>query len=56
MSSLALWGQSMGAAAATYYQGLAAREPSLWPAPDAVVLDSPYSDFAELAGRGPCGN
>ncbi|KAJ8609641.1 hypothetical protein CTAYLR_006288 [Chrysophaeum taylorii] len=44
--SVALWGQSMGAAAAIYYQGIAEQD---WPRLDAVVLDSPYSDFSQLA-------
>jgi pimeloyl-ACP methyl ester carboxylesterase len=49
VSALALWGQSMGAAAALYYQGFAASEEGVWPALACVVLDSPYSDFSALA-------
>lgn len=64
VSSIAVWGQSMGAAAALYYQGLAASattedddddprdrvaEVSTWPKLDAIVLDSPYNDFQQLA-------
>ena len=46
VSEVALWGQSMGAAAALYYQALAhdaAKRGSgaRWPRPSAVVLDSP---------------
>ena len=53
----------MGAAASIYYQGLAAGEAPVresessekqlphWPAVDAVVLDSPYTDFSQLARR-----
>lgn len=62
VSSLAVWGQSMGAAAAIYYQGLSSLDEGVeteydeevdeerrWPVIDAVVLDSPYSDFQQLA-------
>lgn len=64
VSAVAVWGQSMGAAAIIYYQGLAAKELShqgvdlktetsprlsTWPTLDAVVLDSPYADFRQLA-------
>lgn len=64
VSAVAVWGQSMGAAAIIYYQGLAAKELShrgndtrtkttshlsAWPTLDAVILDSPYADFRQLA-------
>ena len=51
VSALALWGQSMGAAAALYYQGFASTESGVWPSLSCVVLDSPYSDFTELAAH-----
>ena len=41
----------MGAAAALYYQGFAAQEAGVWPSLSCVVLDSPYSDFTELAAH-----
>ncbi|KAJ8599802.1 hypothetical protein CTAYLR_003990 [Chrysophaeum taylorii] len=45
---IAVWGHSMGAAAAIYYQSFARGKP-YWPKLDCCVLDSPYSDFAVLA-------
>ena len=52
MSAVSLWGQSMGAAAAIYYQGIARPKDPSWPKVSCVVLDSPYSDFGQLATRG----
>ncbi|KAJ1453208.1 Alpha/Beta hydrolase protein [Pelagophyceae sp. CCMP2097] len=52
-SDVAVWGQSMGAVAGIYYQGIAAAEAAegaeRWPALAACVLDSPYADFEMLA-------
>ncbi|KAJ1458389.1 hypothetical protein M885DRAFT_561604 [Pelagophyceae sp. CCMP2097] len=45
VSSVAVWGHSMGAAAVVYYHALEPPAPEL----EAAVLDSPYSDFADLA-------
>jgi len=36
---------------ALYYQGFAAQESGVWPSLSCVVLDSPYSDFTELAAH-----
>jgi len=52
VSAVSLWGQSMGAAAAIYYQGIARPKDPSWPKVSCVVLDSPYSDFGQLATRG----
>lgn len=46
-SQIAVWGHSMGAAAAIYYQSFGRGKN--WPKLDACVLDSPYSDFSVLA-------
>ena len=51
VSAVALWGQSMGAAAAIYYQGISPPKDPNWPRASCVVLDSPYSDFGQLATR-----